>query len=185
MDILTFFSELIKALAWPVTTIALAILLRGPIAELIPLLKRLKYKELELEFSQEVLELKAEVEAIAKEKGEPPPFVASTPSNLLNLVAFSARAAIMEAWLEVESAAAEVASSFWLQPPSDDFRYMPRLGEYLLQCNVIDEKQLAVFNKLRDLRNKSAHAINLELSEDDARSYVQMASDLAKHIRRD
>jgi len=88
MDALTFISELIKAVAWPVTAIALVVLLRKPIVELIPLLRRLKYKELELEFAQEVSELKAEVEAIAKEKGEEAPSIASTSSNLLNLVAF-------------------------------------------------------------------------------------------------
>jgi len=110
-------------------------------------------------------------------------FSTSAPSNLLNLVAFSTRAAIMEAWLEVESAATSVASSFWGQSTGDTFRNMPKLGEYLLQCRVIDEKQLAVFNKLRQLRNKAAHAQDLDLSENDAKSYVQLASDLAKHIR--
>ncbi|MFQ2242773.1 hypothetical protein ACK31Z_20840 [Aeromonas dhakensis] len=73
-------------------------------------LYHLKYKELELEFTQEVFELKAEVEAIAKAKAkakakeEETPLISSTSPNLLNLVNFSTRAAIMEAWLEVESA---------------------------------------------------------------------------------
>ncbi|NOQ76793.1 MAG: hypothetical protein GQ475_03165 [Methylococcaceae bacterium] len=183
MDALTFLSELIKAVAWPVTAIVLVLLLRKPIVELIPLLRKLKYKELELEFAQEISELKAEAEAIAKEKGEEPPSIASTSSNLLNLVAFSTRAAIMEAWLEVESASDSVASSFWGQSPNGTFRNTPKLGKYLLQCKVIDEKQLFVFNKLRQLRNKAAHAQELDLNENDARSYVQLASDLAKHIR--
>lgn len=184
MDILTFISELIKAVAWPVTAVALVVLLRKPIVELVPLLRRLKYKELELEFTQEISELKAEVAVIAQEKGEEAPSVSSTPSNLLNLVAFSTRAAIMEAWLEVESAAVSAASSFWGQSPSDTLRNTPKLGEYLLQCKIIDEKQLAVFNRLRQLRNKAAHAQELNLSENDARSYVQLASDLAKHIKK-
>ena len=183
MDALTFISELIKAVAWPATAVALVVLLRKPIVELIPLLRRLKYKELELEFAQEMSELKAEVEAIAKEKGEEASSIAPTSSNLLNLVAFSTRAAIMEAWLEVESVSVAVASSFWGQSPKETFRNMPRLGEYLLQSKVIDERQLSVFNKLRQLRNKAAHAQELDLSENDARSYVQLASDLVKHIR--
>jgi len=183
MDVLTFLSELIKSLAWPVTTIILVFLLRKPIVEFIPLLKRLKYKELELEFSQEVSELKAEVEAVAKEKGEEPPLVSVRSEQLLELVSFSTRAAIMEAWSEVESASVTIASSFWGESPSCTFRNMPKLGEYLLQCKVIDQKQLSVFNKLRQLRNKVAHAQDMDLSEKDARSYVQLASDLAKHIR--
>ncbi|MEH8231428.1 hypothetical protein, partial [Aeromonas veronii] len=71
----------------------------------------------------------------------------------------------MEAWLEVESASVAVASSFWGRSPDEEFKNMPRLGEYLLQCKVIDEKLLSVFNKLRQLRNKAAHAQELDLSE--------------------
>ena len=59
----------------------------------------------------------------------------------------------------------------------------PKLGEYLLQCEVINEKQLDIFNSLRKLRNKAVHAEELELNEKDARSYVQLALDLAAHIR--
>ncbi|MBN6350233.1 hypothetical protein JZM10_01965 [Providencia rettgeri] len=180
MDVLKFFSELIKALAWPMATIILVILLRKPVVELIPLLRRLKYKEFELEFSKEVSELKAEVEAIAKEKS---PSVPVSSSRLLDLVSFSTPAAIMEAWLEVESAAISTASSFWGQSTNDALKNTQKLGEYLLQCKVIDREQLDIFNKLRHLRNKVAHARDLNLSESDARSYVQLALDLADSIR--
>lgn len=184
MDLLTFLSDLVKSLAWPVTAVVLVVLLRKPIVELIPLLKRLKYKELELEFSQEVSELKAEADAIAKEKGEPPPSDVQGSEQLLDLVSFSARAAIMEAWLEVETAAVNTASSFWGVSSSGAFKNMPQLGEYLLQCKVIDKNQLAVFNKLWKLRNKAAHALELDLNESDARAYVKLATDLAQHIRK-
>ncbi len=129
MDVLTFISELTKALAQPLAVVTLVFLLRRPIMEVFPSLRRLKYKEIELEFAQEVSELKAEVEAIAEEKGEEAP---SITSSLLNLVSYSTRAAIMEAWLEVEFSSISVASSFWGQPPSNVFKNMPKLGEYLL-----------------------------------------------------
>ncbi len=114
------------------------------------------------------------------------PFLISqtqSQSRLLQLVNFSTRAAIMEAWLEVEAAATVAASSFWNQPPNNTFRKTPRLGEYLLQCKIIDTKQLEIFNKLKQLRNKAAHAEELNLSEHDARSYIELASELAAHIR--
>jgi hypothetical protein len=184
MDVQTLLSELVKSLAWPVTTIILVFLLRKPIIDLIPLLRRLKYKEFELEFSEEVTQLKAEAEAIAREKGEAAPSITANSNQLLDLVSFSTRAAIMEAWLEVETEAVATASSFWEGASNGNFQNMPKLGEYLLECNAIDEKQLAVFNKLRQLRNKAAHAQELDLNENDARSYVQLASDLARHIHK-
>jgi len=183
MDALTFLSEIIRSVAWPLTVVVLVVVFRKPLVELIPLLRRLKYKELELEFSQELQELKAEAESISREHPEEQSRISPSSSRILNLVSFSTRASIMEAWLEVESAAITVASSFWNDAPRDAMKNYPRLGEYLFQCEVINEKQLDIFNTLRKLRNKAVHADELELNEKDARSYVQLALDLAEHIR--
>ncbi|MBC8649294.1 hypothetical protein GYM54_03060 [Pseudomonas sp. MTM4] len=183
MDVLTFTSVTIKSLAWPAVAIFLVLMLKKPITELIPLLRKLKYKELEIEFSEAVAELKAEAGTSILDVGNPTTSQAQPQNRLLQLVNFSTRAAIMEAWLEVETAATAVASSFWNQPPSDTFRNYPKLGDYLLQCKVIDTKQLETFNKLKQLRNKAAHAEELNLSESDAISYVELASALAAHIR--
>ena len=68
MDVLTFISEIIKALAWPLAVVTLVFLLRRPVIEVFPLLRRLKYKDIELEFAQEVSQLEAEVRAIAEKK---------------------------------------------------------------------------------------------------------------------
>ncbi|MDO0946112.1 hypothetical protein [Chromohalobacter israelensis] len=183
MGVLTFLSEIVRSVAWPVTVVVLVVVLRRPLVELIPLLRRLKYKELELDFSQQVSELKAEAESISQEHPEEKGRISPISNRILSLVSFSTRASIMEAWLEVESAAIAVASSFWNQPPNDVMRNYPKLGEYLLQCKVINEKQLGIFNTLRKLRNKAVHAEDLELNEKDTSSYVQLALDLAEHIR--
>jgi len=143
--------------------------------------EKLKYKELELEFSQEVLALKAETTPAIDVPQED--ILEPTISKALELVTLSTRAAIMEAWIEVETAAIEIASSFWSQSSSGAIRNFPRLGEYLHQCKIIDDKQLRLFRRLRRLRNKVAHAEELHLSEEDAMSFIFMASNLAKHIR--
>ncbi len=183
MDGLTFLSKAIDSLAWPAVILAFALMLKKPLIELIPFLQRLKYKELELEFSKQVAELKAEVADAIQPIENQEPAQHSQKNHLLQLVDFSARAAIMEAWLEVESAATTAASSFWNEPPSSTFRTHPKLGEYLFQCAVIDRKQLDTFNKLKQLRNKAAHAEDLNLKESDAKSYIELASSLAAHIR--
>lgn len=183
MDALTFISEIVKSIAWPAVVVLSLFLLKKPITELIPLLRKLKYKELEMEFSEAVAELKAESASLPSNVGTPTILPTSPQNRLLQLVNFSTRAAVMEAWLEVESAATATASSFWGQHPNETIRAYPKLGEYLLQCKVIDTKQLEIFNKLKQLRNKAAHAEELNLSENDARSYVELAANLAAHIR--
>ncbi|MCD6619456.1 hypothetical protein [Aeromonas veronii] len=183
MDGFTLTSEIIKAISWPSAVIAIVLLLRKPILELAPLMKKLKFKELELEFSQEIQALKSEVSDVLPAKGIKRQLETHSTSKALDLVPYSTRAAILEAWIELEAAAVETASSFWNQPPSDVFRKDPKLGDYLHQCKVLDDKQLALYKKLRQLRNKSAHAEELNLNENDAREYIEMAGSLARHIK--
>ena len=158
----------------------LVFLLRKPIIELVPLMKKLKYKELELEFSQEIKALKSEV---TESSSVATPSSLPTNSKALDLLSFSTRAAIMEAWIEVETAATGVASSFWGQSPNETMRSFTKLGEYLHQCNVIDDKQLITFQRLYQLRNKVAHVRAIDLNEADAKSFIVMADNLAKHIK--
>lgn len=182
MDILTFISEVAKALAWPVAVVLLVLMLKKPLTELIPLLRKLKYKELEVEFSKEVAELKANAE-LPTITSSLEPLLEAECNRLSNLASFSPCVAVIEAWVDVESAATEVASSFWNQGPSDIMRKSPNLGEYLFQCKVINEAQLKTFNKLRELRNKAVQAVELDLSENDAKAYVGLAVALASQIR--
>lgn len=197
MDTLTFIAHLVEALAWPASVVLLVFMLRNPLGELIPLLRKLRYREIEMEFSREIAELKAEALPAPKQPALPasisndeqlaaeqlPDELSAKRDELIRMASFSTRVAIMEAWLEVEAAAVEVASSFWNSPPSDTFKNFPRMGEYLLRCKVIDQNQLETFRRLQQLRNKAAHAQELDLNEDDARSYVELALALAAHIR--
>lgn len=182
MDGFTFTTEIVKAIAWPISVVILVFIVRKPIFDLIPLIKKFKYKALELEFSQEMQSLKVVAEdAFVEHVGNKADN--SKPSIALDLVSFSSRAAIIEAWIELEAAAIEVAGSFWNQDGKVVLRNYSKLGDYLHQSKVLDDKQLTIFNKLRELRNKSAHIETLNLSENDARAYIEMASNLTRHIK--
>lgn len=136
MDALTFIAEVVKALAWPASVVALVFMMRKPVGELIPLLRKLKYKEIEMEFSREIAELKAEALPAPQQPAHPaasstgerlaaaglPGRLSTKREELIRMTDFSTRVAVMEAWLEVEAAAIEVASSFWSVPPSVVFR---------------------------------------------------------------
>jgi hypothetical protein len=184
MDLLTFTAEVVKALAWPSTMLVLAFLLRKPITQLLPNTRRLKYKELEMEFSKEIAELKADAKhEIAAQGPDQLKLTSSDKSRLLSLVSYSTRAAIIEAWVQLETAAAACAAAFWNSSDSSVFKNYAQLGEYLLQCRAITPNQLEIFNKLRELRNKAAHTEELNLSENDARVYVELAAELTAHIR--
>jgi len=173
-----------------------------------PLLRKLKVKEFELEFAQAVAQLDVDMQpelmesipssrASTLDEDRSQASKISAPvgavvrasktrreEEVLRLASLSPRAAIMEAWVEVEAAASETAASFWGSGDRPEiFRTMARLGEYLLQCKAIDAGQLVAFNKLRELRNKAVHAGELNLGVDETRRYVELAFTLAEHIR--
>jgi hypothetical protein len=88
MDKYTFIVEMAKTLAWPATLIVVLLLLRKPLIILIPFIRKLKFKELEMEFLELVQALKPEVQIDETMSIDPP---------AMNIISFSTRAAILEA----------------------------------------------------------------------------------------
>ena len=174
MDKYTFIVELVKALAWPVTVASGLILLRKPIVSLIPFMRKLKFKELEMEFSEQVQTMRSEADI--KEE-------LISPSPAMDILSFSTRAAVMEAWIELENVAASTAAAFWSTSNTAPFKNYAKLGSYLHQCQVINEKQLNSFNELRKLRNQLAHTEEVNLAENDAEAYINVAANLVQHIK--
>lgn len=60
---LTFFSKIISSLAWPVTILIMFFLLKKPIAELIPHIKKFSAKGFEFEFGQELVKIQENIES--------------------------------------------------------------------------------------------------------------------------
>lgn len=59
MTRLTFVSQLIAALAWPVTVLVCVVLFRPLIIGLVPLVRKLKYSDVEIQFGKELADIKA------------------------------------------------------------------------------------------------------------------------------
>lgn len=174
MDTYTFITEMTKALAWPATLIFVLLLLRKPMISLVPFMRKLKFKELEMEFSEQVQALKSEAEI--DETSE-----IDTPA--MSILAFSTRAAVLEAWMELENVAATLAASYWSSSDIVPFKNDAKLGYYLHQCGVLNDTQLKSFNELLKLRNQLVHTKEVELTESDAKAYIMVASNLVKQIK--
>lgn len=54
MDWLQFVSSVIGALAWPAAVITIIAQLRAPLGKLVPLIRTLKYKDLQIDVGQEL-----------------------------------------------------------------------------------------------------------------------------------
>jgi hypothetical protein len=57
-SVLGFISQIVSSLAWPITLLACVVLLKRHLLALIPLVRTVKYSDVEIRFGQEVAELK-------------------------------------------------------------------------------------------------------------------------------
>ena len=179
MDILSFIANVISSLAWPGMVILCVILLRKPIAELIPLMRSFKFKDFEIDFGRRLEKLEAEADE-AELPSIPPPTTEAPEEprretdyweTIEGLSEVSPRAAISEAWRRVEWAI------------DDHFRRLglerPRSYQGMLRALRAQERPIppamTLFQELRVLRNSAVHARDFDIDPQRAIEFAQLA----------
>lgn len=179
MDILSFIASIVRSLAWPLFLLVLVLFLRKPLKDLIPLLQRLKYKDLELEFGRRVEEVRAEV---ARELPQTAHRILPGPeiSAITKLAEISPRSAVLEAWLNVEHAALEAANRLGADLGASQTYQAIR---FLERSDKLDRSLVSLMRDLRGLRNEAAHAPEFALGKAAALQYAESAADLSSYFR--
>lgn len=179
MGWLEFAAELVHAVAWPIVALVLAVLLRGPIVGLVPLLRRLKYKDLELEFEKALeevqstnLPVKPDVIAFGLQ---------DLGQDILRLAQISPRAAILESWMHVEAASREALAAS--HPQLGEPMTAQTIGRALQQAEILTGHNLETFHRMRSLRNLAAHTQDFSVSPETAADYARNAMRLAAFVR--
>ena len=178
MDWLTFISEIVKSIAWPAVVAIAVALLRQPLADLIPLLRRFSYKGLKLDFAKEVEQVKEEAAAILPDAAETLPEEATLGDRLIALASASPRAAVIETWREVESSAKRALEDAGVDLSRKKWNPPLRFGHLLQKSEILAPDQVSLYNELRVLRNKATHADESNISELGAVDYIFMGLSL-------
>lgn len=178
MTWLAFIVEMVKALAWPATTVIIVLILRRPLVALLPLLTRFKWKAFEFEFGKQVAEAQAE----AAEKLPPETKRVAASSSLQALVAASPRAAVLEAWIQVDRAARGAIIRHDIAQPVQPYVPTTKIVNTLQSENLIAPDQAGLIHDLRALRNQAAHAPDFALTNDAAQNYVDLANRLVDYL---
>jgi hypothetical protein len=185
VDRLTFISKVVEALAWPIAFYAVLLVIRKELPAIIRSLRKLKFKDFELEFGEAAKAVAAEAkEAVPSSKpnislaGQPREEIAL---HLAAIAEISPRAAILESWLQVERAAADIIQKRSMSILSS----MPgpmRLRDGLIRLGILNEKQLEVFESLRTLRNEAVHYYDAEFSKAAIANYIEAAITIAVYL---
>ena len=180
MDWLTFAAGAIRDLAWPLTALVIVLVLKRPLRDLIPAIKKLRYKHLEIEFNESVRRLSSRFQRVVAVVPKPPE-QQHVRGRLRQLADISPRAAILESWLHLEAAATEAIEK--LKLTSSDKTTLPpmRIGK-LLSGSVLNADEAAIFNELRSLRNAAVHIRETHLSPAQVEEYIEVALGLAALI---
>ncbi|PMG78171.1 hypothetical protein BCU84_08965 [Shewanella sp. 10N.286.51.B7] len=176
MDGMQFFIELLDKLIWPAVFIFSIITLQKPLTALIPLAKKLKFKDFEIEFGQEL-------KAVSKKaEGAFPELEIDKKSVLIASVENLPSSSIIQAWAEVDSAAEGLIKAKIANVSFDsDTRYKD-IEEILVTEDLIDTKKGKLFSELRQLRNKVAHAKGYEVGKVEAIQYIELCFVMVDHL---
>ncbi len=172
MDILTFIASIIKSVTWPLASIVIVILFRKQLSLLLKRMRKGKVGPAEFEFEQEIKELVEQV---------PIPLQPTTPIPTVSLATTNPRAAILEAWLNVENSAHHLISS-QESPFPGTVRNITYILRSLEKRGILNFEDVTLFNNLRSLRNQAVHDIDFNPSADSAIQFVQLANGLKEKL---
>jgi hypothetical protein len=182
MDGLSACVQLIKALAWPVTVLVIVFYFRDIIKDLIFSISKIKYGELELTIKRDLKAARISLETVQPVRAVPV-IEDIELSGLMSLAQIAPRAAIIEAWTRLETAGA----AFVQRRPSSDFSRpsrVPRPVDSLKQHELLPVEVKNAIQKLRDIRNRTAHSPDFQPSVDDAEEYVLLTNVVIEDLNR-
>lgn len=187
--------EILKIIVWPATVIIAIFLLRKALVELIPNLKKLKYKNLELEFEKDAINLLASIERDVPYTE--PPYTEPPEEESLELpetlepkediqTFFQVRQRtpseiILSVWAEIENEIKSLSKRNNIKVQT--FDSVRTISDRLLKKGIID---IGISNALLELnmyRNKVAHAQNEYITKDISNTFFEGANRLLLYLK--
>lgn len=176
MDRLTFIAELVKAAAWPATTIVVAILFRAEFRALLSRLKKGKVGSTEFEFQEQVAELAKDIAEIT-----PAPQPVALNAETVRLATSNPRGVMVSAWFEIEAALKNLAQQHNLLDAQTQ-RNPSALVRALAKAGLIPKAHAPGFTALYRLRNQAAHETDFNPNEDAILGYLEIAEELKQVV---
>lgn len=160
--------QVVEVVIWPATIVVVVALLRAPLSKLVPTLKRLKYKDLELEFEREASKILAEVERDLPEPERSEEVAEDGPGTpLFSRAALEPTDLVMRSWGELERAIRDLVGKGTYEKTS-----VRSLVDLLADSSKVSEETIRAILDLAALRNRVAHAESEAVSDDMALSYA-------------
>ena len=166
--------QLLDVLVWPSVVLFVIVVFRGSLQELFSFIEKIKYKDFEVSFRNRL-------QKIPEEVGFDPENLPEGDVRLTKLLEASPSAAVMEAWIDIESAARKKVQD--LAPTKTTFKnILQRPVLYLEHIGALTPSTAKALGELQALRNEVAHTRDQKLSKEDALSYISISAAMLKKI---
>lgn len=155
MDWLTFSSNVVDSLAWPIVSLILIYVLINKGSEISKIFKSIKYKDLEVSFRDELSKAK-EISDNIKMSGRlliRPEGKAVDTEEILKLADLDRSLAVFKIWQSLEAKVTQLIQHNGLVRFTNPTKFIDRL----LQLGKIDNADVKLFNQLRTIRNEVVH----------------------------
>jgi hypothetical protein len=182
LELLKALVDLVKALAWPLAAVVVAMLFRRPFSGLIGRITKLKYKDAEADFDRKLRKAEAEA-AVALPPAETAKASDQPEGVYAALAKLSPRSAVLEAWKDLISEAEETAKRNAIDPSEWERRPPIKLIEALQKAAIIGPLTAKLLNIMRDLRNIAEHGTKSAFKTESAMDYVALAKRLMESLQ--
>lgn len=192
MDLLTFLTKMTEALAWPVVTLILGLVIRRKLLDLIPLIKKFKAGPLEAEFERDAKQILFSATEVAAHTTSPAavnPITSkeSVPDRDSRVVAKLLEArndpsgVILQGWGSVDGELFQLGVQMHLIV-EDPLTNTTKVYEAVMASNVLPVETRRLVRELRELRNKVAH-VKVVPTPDSAQDYIAAVDRVVELIR--
>ena len=185
MSWLEFIAKIIDSLAWPASILFVLFIIRGELPMIARSLKKLKFKDIELEFEKSAQEIVEKAKLSLPETSKNIQLSGQSQDELIDrLISISElapRSAILEAWLVVEAAAVDIVKKKGISTFTSHPGPM-RLRDYLVNGGLLNKDQQVVFEQLRKLRNDAVHVADAEFTRKAVDDYIASALQMAGYL---
>lgn len=177
MDWMEFIIGLLNAISWPIVVLITVLSFRKNLTKLMPFTRKLKFKDFEVEFSDEIDELVQNAQtAFPDLKSDPKTHLTAAARHLPN-------SCVLEAWGLLNVQAQTLVKKHFPEATINEDTPYKDIGYVLTKHEVLDLKKSKLFNELRRLRNKVAHAESYEVGGSEAIQYVDLCFRLIDYFQ--
>lgn len=154
MDVLTFISNLVRDLAWPIATLVVLIIALRHLPSLRRFVKAIRYKDVEVTLREEfdgAREVAETVKALIGPETKPEE---TQTDKIAQLAQIDPAIALIEIWRKLEAEVVSLIQHNGLMRYTRPVKFVEQLGK----LGKLSEEEITLFRRLRVIRNASVHA---------------------------